>query len=214
MAILLSDARTALLNRKRDLSDVSTAVFSQWCDFINKSLYRKLISTDVERFVSTASFTVSSAPQTSSLPADFRDIQPLGTGFFVLDSNGNATPRTLARTGFGSSVPGYYITGSSVVFTGMDSESITLRYIPTQSTITALTDYFTVDTLTGGTVIVPEEYMLFLVEALDVLYSRWDDEPGEESFADARFVRALNELVETLRREPDVYAIDNFVNNY
>ena len=214
MALTIQNARDALERRKRDISDVSSAVFGEWCDFVNKFAYRKLISTDAERFISSTSFTVSSEPQTSALPADFRNIQPLGTGFFLQDSNGDDTTRTLARTGFGSKVPGYYISGTNVVFTGMTNETITLRYIPTQTAISAVGDYFTVDGLTGGVEIIPNEYLLYLVNALDVMYSLWDDNVPEESFADARFVRALNELIETVRKEPDAYGIEDYTLNY
>lgn len=216
MALTVQNVKDSFGRLKRDITDVSTATLAEWCDYINKFIYRKLKQTDPERFMLSTTFTVTSAPQTESLPSGFRDVQPLGAGFFLRDSSGNDTEISLARTGFGRNDIGYYITKTSVVFTGMegDSQTVVLRYIPEVTTISALADYFTVDTLVTGDETVPDEYLNYLVKAVDVFYSQWDDSVGEESFADARFVRVLNELVTTLRREPDAYAIDNYSSNF
>jgi len=214
MALQVQTAYNAFGRLKRDISDVPLATFNEWADFVNKFAYRKLISVDPERFLSSTTFTVSTHPQTESLPADFKNVLPLGAGFFVRDSNGDDTERELARTGFGSNTPGYYITGTNVVFTGMDSETIVLRYIPTQAQIDDLTDYFTVDTLVGGVEIILEEYLEYAVKAIDVLYTQWDDDVSSESFADARFVRILSEMIDNFRKDPDVYGIYDFTNNY
>jgi len=215
MSLLVSDVQTAFGRRKRDITDVPAATFYEWADFVNKFVYRKLRGTDPERFMQSTTFTVTSDPQTSALPADFRDVQPLGTGFFIRNSDGTDSERTLGRTGFGSTSLGYYITTTNVVFTGLgNSEVIVLRYMPTQTKLTQSTQYFTLDGLTGGVEVIPDEYLEALIEALDVLYSRWDDNVSEESYADTRFVRALDELVNTLRREPDAFAIPDYSNNY
>jgi hypothetical protein len=214
MSLQVQTAYNAFGRLKRDISDVPLATFNEWCDFVNKFAYRKLIETDPERFLSSTTYTVTTYPQTESLPADFKNILPEGAGFFVRDSNGDDTTRELARTGFGSNVAGYYLSGDNLIFTGMDSGTIVLRYIPTQTQITALTDYFTVDATITGTEIILEEYLDYAVKAIDVLYTQWDDDVSSESFADARFVRVLNEMIEGFRKDPDVYGLQDFTHNY
>ena len=208
--LTVQQARDAFDLRKRDITDVSATLFATWCDYLNKFAYRQLYIAEPERYVSTQSYTISSYPQTSALPASFDNIAPLGTGFFVQNSDGSASSQTLARTGYGSSVPGFYITGSNVVFTGMQNQTIVLRYIPTQTTLTTVTDYFSTTALTGGATIIDSDYTLYLVNALDVLYTIWDVEAIDESYADQRFVRALNEMVTTMRKEVTAFAIDDY----
>ena len=214
MSLQVQTAYNAFGRLKRDISDVPLATFNEWADFVNKFAYRKLIEVDPERFITSTTFIITGYPQTEALPAAFKNVLPKGAGFFVRDSSGNDTERELARTGFGSTMAGYYISGTNVVFTGMSSETIVLRYIPTQSQISNLTDYFTVDTLTGGTEIILEEYLEYAVKAIDVLYTQWDDDVSSESFADARFVRVLSEMIDNLRKDPDVYSLYDFTNNY
>ena len=215
MALLVSDVRTAFERRKRDISDVSSATFVEWCDFINKFIYERIADQDPERFIETSSYTVSTSPQTSALPADFKNIQTLGTGFYEIDDNGDATSFSLPRTGFGQRTQGFYITGSNVVFTGIDDSTIyTLRYMPKTTKIDATTNYFTVDTLVTGKEIILDEYLELLVNALDVQYTIWDEDPSSESLSDFRFVRALESLLSDIRREPDAYGIPDFSQSF
>ena len=214
MALQIQTAYNAFGRYKRDITDVSLATFNEWADFVNKFAYRKLVEVDPERFLLSTTFTVTSSPQTSALPGDFKNVLPKGAGFFVRTSDGDDTEKELARTGFGSTTPGYYITSTNVVFTGMDSQTIVLRYVPTITTIDNLTDYFTVSTASGGVEIIPDDFLEYTVKAIDVLYSQWDDDVSSESFADARFIRILNELIENFRKDPDVYGLYDFTNNY
>ena len=203
-AITLTQARATLLNFKKDLSDVSQDVFIEWGNFANRQFYDFIVGIDPERFITTSNYTVSSAPQTSALPATFYHIQPLGTGFYRIDSNGDDTEDSLTRTGHGSRLQGYYISSTNVIFTGIDDGTqYKLRYIPILTTLTALTDSIVLD----------EIYMEALINDLDRLYSMWDEEAGMESLADFRFVRTLEALGNTVRREPDAFSIpDSMVN--
>lgn len=212
--ITVQNARDALENRKRDLTDVTATVFAQWCDFANKYLYRQLFVADPERFILTTSYVISSYPQTSALPVGFENIEPLGTGFFIQNNDGTASSATLTRTGYGSAVPGYYITGTNVVFTGIQDQTVVLRYIPTIVTLTSVGQYFSTTGLIGGTAILEDFYLSYIVNALDGLYTMWDAEAVDEAYADQRFVRALNEIVTTIRKEPTAFAIDDYTLNF
>jgi hypothetical protein len=97
-----------------------------------------------------------------------------------------------------------------VVFTEVDGEDILLRYIPNNTAIDALTDYFTVDTTSGGVEIIPDEYLNYVIKALDVFYTQWDETSGAESLADFRFTRVLNEIIDNIRKEPDAHQLNDF----
>lgn len=203
----VAEARTQLELRKRDLTDVSNATFIQWADQINKFAYRIIVGTDPGRFMSTSSYTVVSSPSTQTLPADFFSIQTSDTGFFFVDGDGEQQRRRLPRTGFGSQLPGYYIDGTDVVFTGIeksDGQVFTLRYTAQTADLTATTDSF----------IIPDEYSLYLVNALDARYAVWDEDVSAEGFADARFARALDELLRNIRKEPGSYSQFDFTFMY
>jgi len=215
MTLLVSAVQSAFSRRKRDITDVPIATFAEWCDFANKFIYRKLVNLDPERFVKTQSYTISNSPETENLPSDFKHIKPEGCGFYYIDNNSEPTSTPLTRTGYGSVLRGFYITGTTVVFTGIESsETYTLRYIPTQTKIDAVTDYFTTDTLVTGTEIIPDEYLEMLVNDLDVLYNQWDEDTTSESLADFRFMRTLDEMLEDIRKEPDAYNIPDPVSNF
>ena len=204
MSILLSTAQTELSRQLRDITDVPNATFISWCDYINKFVYRELVKTDPGRYATTQSYSVSSSPSTQALPTGFRDIDAWETGFYKVD-NGVQTNVRLARTGFGSQQTGYYIAGTNVVFTGINSSEVyTLRYIPTLDTVDELTDSF----------VIPDEYNEYILNALKVQYHIWDENPNGEGLSDARFTRSLGELLDSVRKEPGVYGLSNFSTSY
>jgi len=201
----IAELQTKYALMKRDITDVTDDTFILWCDNLNQYVYNFLLGVDPERFVSTRNYTVTDSPQTESLPSDFKNIQPKGCGFFYIDDEDEETTSTLNRTGYGRRDRGYYITGTNVVFTGIESsEKYTLRYIPVLTTLSATSDSLVLD----------EEYAEYLIRAVDVLYSIWDEEVGMESFADARYVRALDALAAAIRKEPSAYDLPDFTLYY
>lgn len=203
--ISLNTARTTLGSFLHDISDVSQDDFILWSNYANRQFYNFIVGIDPERFISTTTFTVSSAPSTQALPADFMNIQPLGCGFYEIDDNSEDTEFDLPRTGFGSRQAGYYIQGTNVVFTGIeDGTQYKLRYIPKLTTLTAMTD----------TIILDEIYLEAFVNDLSRLYAIWDEDAGMESLSDFRFVRSLEELGNSIRKEPDAYAVPDTLSNY
>lgn len=212
MALLLSDVRTALENVKRDISDVSAAVFLQWCNYGARSLYRKLSNQVPERFVDTHTYTaITSGAQ--NLPADFNNIQVLGTGLFEVNTSGTVTSVQLPKTSYGSTSKGYYITGSTVVFTGITTATTyILRYIPELVKYTdASTNYFTLDGTSNGVELIPQEYEEALVADLCKFYEQWDDNAGQESLDDFRFVRCMNEMLGDFDKDVHVFGTDQII---
>lgn len=213
MSILVSTIRTKYERFKHDISDVSTATFCDWCDAINKMLYNHLAGIDTERLISTQSYTVTSSPSTQALPTDFKEMTKFGTGLFRMNGSLDTT-ESLNYTEFGSSSTGYYLTGGNIVFTGIENEVYKMRYLPKVTTISALTAYFTINTLTGGVEIVPEGYEDLLIKFIDVYYSAWDEDIGMEGVADQRFIRLLDEFSRTVKRTPAVYGLDDSTINF
>lgn len=191
-------------NYKQDIGDVEAATFIGWCNFINRFFYNYLSKIDPERLISTQDYSVSSNPQSSALPSSFKNLQPFGTGLYKLDSSGNLTDEKLIITGPGSSERGFYITGASIVFTGISSENFRMRYLPK---LTTLTD-------TDDSLVIPDEYEHYMIQAIDVIYPQWDEDFGMESLADARFVRALSEVASNIKRTPAVYSTYNAFSAY
>ncbi len=206
MNITITQAKASLGRVLKDISDVSNDDIIEWSNFANRQFYNFINGIDPERFVNQVNtFTVSSIPQTSALPSDFMNVQPLGCGFFEIDSNGDDTERVLPRTGFGSRQIGFYIKGTNVVFTGInDGTQFRLRYIPLLTTLTDLSDSLILD----------EIYLQAFRNDLETMYQHWDAESGLESLADFRFVRTLEELGDNIKREASAYSIPDTMSNY
>lgn len=214
MAITAQQAYNSYARLKRDISDVPIPTFLEWCDWVNKMVYRYLLGLDAMRFLTSQSYTVTTSPSTQTLPTDFKNLLPFGTGVYFVSSAGDNTSRQLPITGFGSEVTGYYLTGGSIVFTGAENQTYLMRYVPNITAIDALTDYFTLDTTSTGKIIIPDEYLQFLTNAIDVLYSQWDEDIPLEQVADQRFARLLDEFARNIERQPAVYGLDDPTINF
>jgi hypothetical protein len=220
--ISLQNAYDALQNQLKDISDVPVSTFVQWCQYINEFVYRFLIGTDPDRYILEKSFQITAGEDTYALDSDFRDMSTWNTGFFIMSPNpplgtGYTTLSTrLPLSGPGNQTPGYYIARGNFIFTPMPVQNtvLTERYIPKITVLTAITDYFTMDSTSTGVVIIPYEYLQYIVYALVQQYQVWDEQPGAESYADARFVRCLDELCDTVRRQPSAIGMPDFSQIY
>jgi len=191
--------------RKGDISDVDTDVFVQWCDIINKYLYNQLKGQNTGLFASTGTYTVSEAPSSQALPTDFKDMNPLACGVYEVDSDGEVTEYKLPYTGYGSRQKGFYFDDGNIVFTGIDDGSqYKLRYLPLLSTLTSL----------SSTMIVTLDKKQYLLDALEVCYTIWDDDPNAEMSADQRFVRSLADIVQNFNPTPLAYGLGDSTQNF
>lgn len=188
---------------KGDITDVTNDIFIYWADYINKFFYRYLAKVDPEALISTSNYTVTTSPSTQALPATFGHINTYGAGFYKLDGS-TITSDMLARTGVGRTDRGFYITSTNVVFTGITSESFTLRYIPVPTKLTAV----------GDSLIIPDRYSFYMVQALDVIYNQWDEDAGMESLAGQRLDNELMMALQDIRKEPTVYQISDISSFY
>lgn len=198
MAITVSDLQTKLEQRLQDISNVPDATLISWADYLNKWAYREMMRVDSLRFLLDQNYTVTTSPSSQALPDDFRDITNYQCGLYYYNAINQLTGERLVRTGPGSSLPGFWISGNNINFTGINtSTTFQLKYTPLAETITSLNDEF----------LVPEEYIEYMLEAIVKLYYIWDEFPEYEALADQRFARFLSDMLENLRKEPMVYAV-------
>ena len=208
-AIPLAEAYQALKNQLKDISDVPQATFIQWCEYINDFTYRYLLGVDPDRFTKTTSLSVINGQSTYSIPSDFRDQSAWNTGLFITDNNGYTTSQRLPLSGPGQGFPGYFISRGNLILTPTPAENATLAWIYTvkNGRLSTIDQYFTMDGTANGIPIIELEYLLYVTRALACQYQIWDQEIGEESFADQRFQRALSELCENIRRQPSAMGL-------
>lgn len=201
MSFTLTTIKSRLERRLKDINDVDNDLLFDWSTDLNQMLYLEMLNADPERFITTSNYTVTTSPSTQALPATIRDISEYGCGFFLIDSSGTITDVELPITGYGSSLLGYYLNGTNVVFTGINtSQTITLRYIPVVDDMDALSDTF----------IVPDENKDLVVEGLVLAYYKWCEDP-RESISDMRFARLLARFLDKLPKNPRVFALPNMV---
>lgn len=216
MALQLSSIKTSFGYLKKDISDVSDALFVEWMNNIMAFVYKKVAGASPDKMLSTYTISVNSGTTSYALPADFGDMDTIGTGLYPVDSNGDIGEYPLAYTGYASVNNGYYISDTNIVLTPKPTASTTyvLRYLPATPVFTSTADYFTVDKLSTGKPVVDTEEREYLIRALDVQYSIWDEDLGIEGVADQRFVRILSDMLSRARSTPGSYNLTDYSFNY
>lgn len=201
MAFSVTTIQSRLEKRLGDISDVDFIL--EIATDLNQFLYGVMFNEDPERYVTTSTYTVTSSTLTQALPAGYRDNTEYGCGFFVQNSDGTASSRQLGLTSYGSRELGYYINGTNVVFTGINTtETIVLRYIPVLADIDSLDDTF----------VVPDENKELVQEGMVLYYYRYNEDP-RESDQDLRFTRLLGIFKDNLPKAPKVYGLPSVFRN-
>jgi len=197
MAITLLEIQERLERRMKDINDIDEDLMLDMATDLNQQLYDEMLENDPERFILTQNYTVTTSPSTQALPTGFRDIKEWGCGFFVQNSDGTNTTVELPITGFGSTDWGYYISGTNVVFTGINATTtIVLRYIP------VLADMVN----TGSTFCVPDEFKALVLEGMVLAYYKNEEDPREE-VSDQRFMRLLMKFRDAFPKGPRVLTL-------
>lgn len=192
----------------RDITDLSDATFTYMAQQCQDYLYRNLVKVDPEKFISEQSYSVTSGTNNYALPSDFMHIQPDGCGLYEKSTGGYEQDLRWLYTQYGDSTQGYYIEGSNIRLTpdpNKSTKTLVLRYIPNTTRFTATTDYFTTDATASGVEVCPDEFADYLTKAIQVYYYEWDQDAANESIADFRYVRILNDLLDNIKRSPAVY---------
>jgi len=206
-SLLVSTVYSAFSRLKQDVSDVSTTTFMDWADWVNKFAYRHVAGIDSERYISEATITATAGQDWAYLPVDFRDITKFGCGLYLY-TDGIRSEVQSVLTNPNSSTEGFYIKNDRIYFrpTPTQAQTYMLRYVPSEPTLTALTDYFSAP--------LDARYTQYLVNAIDILYDQWDEQSSDESLADFRFARLLDELSRNVKQSPAVYILDDSTLNF
>lgn len=194
---------------KKDISDVSTDLFVQWCNFIMAFIYLKLCSTSPDKLRKTYNFTISSGTTAYNLPADFKQMGPWENGLYTVNTDGTIGTQ-VAYNGYGAKSFGYYLTSTQIIINQPPntSQAVVLRYTPDTPIFTSLADYWTTDKTIAGDPILGDDDLEYLLRAIDVQYCSWDEDLPMEGFADQRFVRILSEMLGRQRNTPNVYPLN------
>lgn len=212
----LNQYREAYGRYKQDISDVSTTTFIDWMNYLTGFLYDKLCNTVPSKFIKTVNYSIQSGVDSYALPSDFRDVSRFSTGLFELDSSNRLVTPGLTQTSYGSGASGYYIEGNNLIITPQPQvgRTLSLKYIPLAPLFTDLSDYFSTDKLITGTALVRDEDTEYIIKALDVLYTQWDEDLGLEGVVDQRFVRILSDMLGRQRQMINVTKLNNFTGSF
>lgn len=82
MAIQVTALRDSFERYKKDIDDVTNALFVQWCKYIVYFIYDKVKREDPEGFITFAPYAVTSSLNSFPLPANFLDIKQGKCGFY------------------------------------------------------------------------------------------------------------------------------------
>lgn len=195
MSLAISTIKTAMQTRLGNIGDVTDAMLIDWADNLNQRLYRASYGEDPTRYMAAELYTVSASPTTSALPT-IETAEEYGCGFYVLDSSSNVIDKLIPQP-YGSTLKGYHIIGDNVTFTGITtSTSISFKYIPVLTSLSA----------TSSTFIVPDRFKEMVVWGMIVLYYQAFKDP-EEYNADQKFARLYDEFLDSLPKFPQVMDI-------
>lgn len=218
MSLQVQNAYSAFSRYKKDVSDVSQELILDWCNNIYWYIYRRITKQTPDQFMLEYEIPYVSGITQYALPSDFGNLKSFGTGIYPVDKAGVPAGQTIPYSNFGSNALGYYLNNNNIIFTprvgNLFSYNPILRYVSKPFTLTSLDDYFTLDGTSSGQEVISLEFRDYVVKALDVFYSQWDEDPGAESTADFRFVRIMNDLLTDIRKTPSVFGIDGQMNNF
>jgi hypothetical protein len=204
----VAEARAEFLKRKKDTSDVETisGTFLLWCNYVNRYAYRQLTNIMPESFIHTQVYTTVVGTESYTLPTDFQDIIPQGTGLYEISQAGVNTDNRTATTNFGSTKNGFYLTLNSIVFTPkpVEAKSYNFRYIPLLTDLTSESSEF----------VIPTRFSQHIMNALDCSYNIWDEDNNAEVFNDERFIRTMDELVALIKPDSQAYILPDFSGAY
>ena len=176
--------------------NISDTLFWDWLNKINHYFYRRIIEINPEDYIQET--TINLVPGTTSyaLPSTFKTISQYGCGIFLVNDEGTQTDRQLNQMRFGDNTMGYRINGTTLNLTQdpNTSQTYTVRYLATIAEIDEDSD----------TLLIPEEYKDYLMNAIDMFYEIWTNDPNAEALSDQRFVRAMDELLRTVNKVPQV----------
>ncbi len=206
MAYTVAQAFAELLQRKKELSDVPSSLFLVWANYCNRYFYRQVTNIMPESYLKTQVYNVVSGVESYTLPTDFQDIIPAGTGLYEISNAGVNTSNRTAITNFGSTRNGFYLNLTSIIFTPKptNSKSYNFRYIPLLADLTGESSVF----------LIPDRFSEHLMNVLDRCYAIWDETGDAEAFNDERIRASLDEIVSLINPIGQTYGLPAMMEDY
>jgi hypothetical protein len=204
----VAQARAEFLLRVKDTSDIDAlgGTFLKWCSYVNRYFYRQVTNIMPESYIKTQTYNTVVGTESYTLPTDFQDIIPMGTGLFEISAAGVNTDNRQAITNFGSTKNGFYLNLTSIVLTPKPTEvrSYNFRYIPLLADLSS----------ESSTFLIPDRFSQYLMDALDTMRLVWDEDPSGEAWNDERVRASLNELIQLINPVGQAIMLPDFTEQY
>lgn len=204
----VAQARAEFLLRVKDTSDIDAlgGTFLKWCNYVNRYFYRQVTNIMPELFIKTQVYNTVVGTESYTLPTDFQDIIPMGTGLFEISAAGVNTDNRQALTNFGSTKNGFYLNLTSIVLTPKPTEvrSYNFRYIPLLAELSA----------ESSVLQIPDRFSDHLMNVLDACRLVWDEDSSSEVFNDQRVMRSMQEMVTNLNPVGQAIGLPDFSSEY
>jgi len=192
--VTAQDMRDLLERQQNDsLPDLTDATFLDFANWINEETYKYLYNIQTEDYVVEQTINVLDGTDTYSISTAMKNYNLIGTGLFEEGSD-----ISLVQTGYNSKMKGFYKKGNNVVITPVPSTdaTLTLRYIPKTTILTAMTDQTVIDA----------EFTEYLKDMLHVYFYEWSLDPREVSSRE-RVQGSLESFLDSITVEPQVYTV-------
>lgn len=133
MTLLRSDILTAVQADPRIATSVDTGRFNQWMNDWEEEATKIERGTNPLKNASTQDYSISTNPQTVTLPTAFQTMYGKGLGFFPINSDTNLpdSDRPLAAVSLSGIAAGYCETSAGVVIIGYAGRTVRLYYLAT-----------------------------------------------------------------------------------
>lgn len=205
--ITVADGWTAVQDVVKNINDLSTGQQLRLADIVDRQIRDEIAAVAPERLLTSTSIAVTAGTSGYALPATFQDVQDLGTGFYLLNTDGTVNTR-LAQTGFGSDTQGYYIDGTNVVFTPLPSTGaiVTLKYLAERTDFTVTTGLFCTPNA--------KRYLELVRQGLLVQYYIFKRRFDLKQFAEADYQALLDDMVKRITQTPQAFSLPKYQKSY
>lgn len=184
--------------RKDDVfPDIGNPLYLYWINAINNLMYPIMYNQEPNSYIVESDITTADGTSLYTIPTDIKTTAMLGCGVFPVDSDGKVADKTMIMMPINSYIKGWDIYGGELSITPTPSsvDSYKFRYIP--SIVKLSSDL--------NATVIPVEYSELFFNAIDSHFEQFDENEFRESLSDQRFIRSLDQLVETVSLTPKVF---------
>lgn len=182
----------------KDVESVSDELFFSWLNRIEAELYPLALESNPSEYIKDHSISITAGIDEYDLPSDFKRINLIGGGVFILDDESEPFS-TLPVVNYDSNIEGYYLQDDKIYFKPIPSGDyeVKLRYFAKKNEISSVSDNLTLS----------DEWEGVIIEGLKKMYYAWNEDSVNEQIADQRYARARSETLNAVVRLNDINAI-------